>query len=298
MKPAFFLYMIYLLLSILSSLGIMVVFKLSGRSKVPVLGMVFVNYLVATVVSCFLFNDTGKVTIQVEQIGFWITGIGIGLSFFLMFLFIEKSVSSIGISLVASATKMSVVLPVVVSIYIDPFDLIPFKKLMGLLIMLIALLFLMFAKSFKISKGSFFLLPILFLAMGSIDSLVKIAQQWYVNLGSEQFFSFLVFLSSAFFALSLILIQRKSNQLFRVKSWLFGLALGLFNFGSLYFILKTLNLNSDKAIFFDSSRIFMFNNIGIVLTSVFVGVIAFQEKISVYNYFGILLSVIGFYLLI
>ncbi len=290
--------MVYLILSILSSLGIMVVFKLSGRKKVPVLGMVFVNYLAASFTSYFLFHDTREVVSQIYIPGFWIAGITIGLCFFLMFLFIEKSVRKIGVSLVASSTKMSVVLPVAVSLLIDPFDLIPFNKLVGMLIMLIALLFLMSNKSFIIGKHNFYLLPLLFLAMGSIDSLVKIAQQLYVNTGTEHLFSFLVFVSSAFFALSFILIQREIKQIFQIKSVLFGLALGLFNFGSLYYILKTLNLNSEKSLFFDSSRIFMYNNIGTVLATVLVGVIAFRERITFYNYFGILLSVIGFYLLI
>jgi drug/metabolite transporter (DMT)-like permease len=290
--------MIFLIFSIAASVGILIVFKISGRIKIPALEMVLVNYIVASVFSFSLLRSNFT-ELKSLNTGFFIFGSIIGFSFVLMFLFIEYSITKTGISKVSSATKLSVALPILMSILIDPNDVFSIMKGFGMLIMFVALVLLMINIKTKTSENGKILIPLfLFLGMGSIDSIVKYSQQYFVPQGRESIFSLYVFLLAFFFAFIIALIQKKIINVVKIDVVAYGSLLGVFNFGSLYFLLKALNLNLNKVTFLDSSRILMFNNIGIVLASVIIGVFFYKEKLSVYNYFGILLSVIGFYFLI
>lgn len=290
--------MTFLILSIAASVGILIVFKVSGRNKIPALEMVMVNYTVASIFS-FAILKPNILELKSLNPGFYVFGTIIGFCFVLMFLFIEYAIIKTGISKVSSATKLSVVLPILLSILIDPNDVFSIMKMAGILIMIVALILIMMNKSSSIKENRKILIPLfLFLGMGAIDSIVKYSQQYFVPQGLESIFSLYVFLLAFFFAFILVFVQKKYNNLIKAEVIGYGLILGVFNFGSLYFLLKALNLNLHEAVFLDSSRILMFNNIGIVLISVLVGLFFYKEKLSVYNYFGILLSVIGFYFLI
>lgn len=291
--------MLLLTFSILTSVGILIVFKLSGKNAIPALQMVVVNYLTAVAAALFIEKAEFGFTGRNLQAGYFILGTIIGVCFVLMFLFIEYAIIKIGISVVSSSTKLSVVVPIIISVLIDPNDGFSVLKSTGLLVMVIALVFLMLnSKDDNRLKRRFVVPLFLFLGMGIIDSLVKISQQYFVPQGYESSFSFFVFFISFLFATIFVLAKKQVKELFQINVLVSGFFLGLFNFGSLYFILKTLNLNQHYPVFLDSSRILMFNNIGIVLISVATGVMFFKEKISLYNYFGIMLSIIGFFLLI
>ncbi len=291
--------MLLLVFSILTSVGILIVFKLSGKNAIPALQMVVINYLTAVVAALFIEKPDLGFTGKNLQAGYFILGAIVGVCFVLMFLFIEYAIIKTGISIVSSSTKLSVVVPIIISVLIDPNDGFSVIKTTGLFIMVIALVFLMINSRDKNKlKRKYFIPLFLFLCMGIIDSLVKISQQYFVPQGYESSFSFFVFLVSFLFATIFVLIKKQVKEIFRLNVVVPGVFLGLFNFGSLYFILKALNLNLYSPVFLDSSRILMFNNIGIVLISVTTGVVFFKEKISLFNYFGIMLSIIGFFLLI
>jgi drug/metabolite transporter (DMT)-like permease len=291
--------MLLLIFSILTSAGILVVFKLSGKNAIPALQMVLINYLTAGAAALYIEKPEFGFAGRDLQSGYFIFGAVIGICFVLMFLFIEYAITKIGISIVSSSTKLSVVLPIIISILIDQNDGFSALKGTGLLIMIVALAFLMINSRGENKLKRRYIIPLfLFFGMGIIDSLVKISQQYFVPQGYESLFSFFVFFVSFLFATILVLAKKQVKGLLRVNVFVSGFFLGLFNFGSLFFILKTLNLNLHSQVFLDSSRILMFNNIGIVLISVAIGVVFFKEKISLYNYLGIMLSVIGFLLLI
>lgn len=290
--------MIFLFLSIFASVGILIVFKVSGRNEVPALELVLVNYIIAFTCAILIQKPELQVLNDLKP-GFYIFGSLVGICFMLMFLFINYAINQTGISIVSSATKLSVVFPILLSVLIDPHDIFSLLKGFGMLILLVALFMLMVNNSTDSRKKKKYMIPfLLFMGMGVIDSIIKYAQQYYVPQGAESIFSLYVFLLAFIFALFLVFKQQRIINMLRKDVIIFGILLGVFNFGSLFFLLKTLNLNLQQIVFLDSSRILMFNNIGIVLTSVFVGLLFFKEKLSVYNYFGILLSVIGFYFLI
>lgn len=137
-------------------------------------------------------------------------------------------------------------------------------------------------------------LPILlFFGAGTVDSLVKFAQQEYLNSGGTEQFSTLLF-AIAFIAglITLIIRKEKLQKLFEIKVLIGGSILGLINYASLHFLIASLN-NSD----FDSSVVFSIINIGIVACSVFIGVSIFREKLNKVNLLGIVLAFIAIFIL-
>jgi len=79
-------------------------------------------------------------------------------------------------------------------------------------------------------------------------------------------------------------LQHKAK--FKIKAIPFGLALGVVNYGSMYFLLKALRIDG-----FESSNIFTINNVAIVGVSALVGLILFKEHISKQNWLGILIAI-------
>jgi len=67
-----------------------------------------------------------------------------------------------------------------------------------------------------------------------------------------------------------------------------GIALGIPNFFSIYFLVMALRNNG-----FESSTIFTINNVAIVLVSTFLGIILFKEKLITKNWIGIILAIIS-----
>ena len=77
----------------------------------------------------------------------------------------------------------------------------------------------------------------------------------------------------------------------RGRNILGGIALGLPNFFSLYYLVKMLEAKA-----FESATLFTIHNIAIVIVSTFVGILFFKEKISLRNAFGIGLALFALYL--
>ena len=72
----------------------------------------------------------------------------------------------------------------------------------------------------------------------------------------------------------------------------FGIALGIVNYGSIYFLLKALRVNG-----YESSSIFTIINVAIIALSTLMGLLIFKEKISKKNTIGIGLAIISIILI-
>jgi drug/metabolite transporter (DMT)-like permease len=130
--------------------------------------------------------------------------------------------------------------------------------------------------------------------MGVVDSMVKLAQQQYVEDSETALFSAILFLN-AFLAgvLALAIYRKDSRQFLRAKVWGWGILLGAVNLGSIFFLVKALNYKPDSGTGLDSSVIFGANNISIVALSVLVGLWIFKEKLQLINWIGIGLSALA-----
>lgn len=289
--------MYFLLLCILSSTGIFFTFKLIDRLGIPSYPVIVINYLTASLLAGFLVADHGLI-LNVLKADWLILSVFIGVFFILMFFVIALSTSRAGISVTTVASKMSVVLPITFSILIDPLDRLTPVKGAGILLAL-AGVFLTVWKPREVrgSVNSILIPLLLFLGMGAVDSLVKYSQQNFVPDENSALFTSVLFGISFLTGVILYLPVRKSfRELRNPRVWLWGIILGLVNFGSIFFILRALNFRFESGKGIDSSVVFGINNIGIVSLSVILGSLIFREKLYRINMAGIFLSGAAFVL--
>jgi drug/metabolite transporter (DMT)-like permease len=91
--------------------------------------------------------------------------------------------------------------------------------------------------------------------------------------------------------LTLLFLSLNGKIKFAGRNILGGIALGLPNFFSLYYLVKMLEAKA-----FESATLFTIHNIAIVLVSTFVGILFFKEKISMRNAIGIGLALFALFL--
>lgn len=284
--------MLNLLLAILTSTGIFITFKYLEKFKIDILLAITINYLTASLCGYLLSGSTFNFQHILQQDWFMIS-ILIGVLFIIVFFIIGRSTQKAGISVTTLASKMSFVLPLLFSIMYYQ-EAITTKKILGIAIAVSAVLLSIYKKRDDKMNRQYIWLPILlFLAAGTVDSLVKFAQQEYLNSGGTEQFTTLLFAIAATAGLVTLFIRKeKFSNLFQLKVVVGGCILGLVNYSSLYFLIASLN---DSG--YESSVVFSIINIGIVACSVFIGLSIFREKMNKINLFGILLAFIAIFIL-
>ncbi|HOP04259.1 MAG TPA: hypothetical protein PL017_06310 [Tenuifilaceae bacterium] len=284
--------MIFLALSILSSALILVVFKLLSRYKVHTFSAIIVNYLTACLAGFFL-SSSNPFTASVFTQKWFPIALLIGVMFIVMFYVIGKSTQKAGVAVTTVAVKMSVVAPIAFSIYYDANDSLTLLKTIGILLAVLSVLLTVYQKNNKQIDIKKILLPaFLFIGMGIVDSFVKFAQATYITNELTPTFSSLTFTVSLVIGILILPFNHNAaKNLSKIKSWILGVLLGLFNFGSMYFLILALNhvdvSTGEQAM---GSVVFGINNIGIVTLSVLIGFTFFKERPKALNWVGIALS--------
>ncbi len=297
--------MIFLIFSILSSAAIYVIFKFLDRLKIKTFNVIIINYITATVLGILLTKSQADIY-PIYKNAWFPYSILIGIMFIIMFVVIAKSSQVVGIAITTISNKMSVIIPIAVSIVIDPLDVLTNLKATGIILAILAVFLSIYQKPAGRKKGKkvefdprYIYLPIiLFLGMGLVDSFVKYAQQYYVANDVLPIFTVILFAMSAIAGLIIKALRRTPfKELILKKNLLWGIGLGISNYGSLYFLIKALNYKSQTGETIDGSIVFGINNLGIITLSVMIGLIVFKERFLKINWVGIILSLIAIYIL-
>ncbi len=282
--------MLFLLLSILSSTSIFLIFRLIERLEIKNFPVIVINYFTAAILGFAIYSGTPAEP-EPFPAGFYALAILIGVLFISMFFVVAISSQKAGMAVTTIAGKMSVVIPIVFSILYDPQDTLGLLKTLGVLIAISGVLLTIYKKKTQLPGLAYIYLPvILFFGMGIVDSLVKLAQYEYISDNNLSLFTAILFSISALSGGIASFFHRDwFRSLFTFKALLWGTLLGGVNFGSIYFLVKTLNYIHPEHGTIDSSVVFGINNIGIVALSVILGMLIFQEKLSRINKAGILI---------
>ena len=276
--------MIYLLLSILSSTGIFVLFKLFSKYNINTLQAIVVNYLTACICGLLLYDGKIKVS-EVVQTDWFIAAFGLGFLFIAIFNVMALTAQKNGLSVASVASKMSVIIPIVFGIYVYN-ESIGTQKIAGIVLALVAVyLTSIKVKDDTVLTQSIYLPILLFFGSGIIDTSVN----HYAPDDDIPLFSATIFAIAGiigFMILGYRSIKLKSR--FKMKSVPFGIALGIVNYCSIYFLLKALRVDG-----FESSSIFTINNVVIVAFSTLIGLLLFKERISKKNWIGILFAMVA-----
>ena len=284
--------MFYLVISILSSTLIVLIFKYTERLNVPIFSMVVLNYFAAAALG-FASNATKFSWSSVLYAEWLFLAVLIGLLFVIMFYTIGYATRKVGVAVTSVATKMSVVLPVLFSIFFYS-EAAGFIKIIGIALAVPAVIFTVYKKQGKAHGQQvgmrLLLLPLfLFIGTGTIDVILKYTQASFITDEVSSLFSAILFSTAAIAGVIGALVGKQPlKSYFSAKVLISGLLLGTVNFGSLYFLILALNSNS-----LDSSVVFGINNTGIILVSVLLAPVLFAEKLSTINWLGVMLCAIA-----
>ncbi|MEE9363329.1 MAG: DMT family transporter [Cellulophaga sp.] len=278
--------MIDLALSVLFTSLIYVVFKLFSVYKIETFYAITANYVVACITG-LLFYGKPIILNEIPEKPWFLGSLFLGFFFIVIFNLIAQTSQKIGISAASIATKMSLVIPVLVGVFLYK-EHLGGIQIIGILLALVAV----YLASSKEKGASFnkkaLLLPLMvFIGSGIIDASIKYLQNTYVSESEFPIFSALLFCAAAVAGIIIILIKAIKKPLkINLKNVLAGVFLGIPNYFSIYFLLRALK-NPDL----NSASIFTINNVAIVLLSTLLGILLFKEKLTTKNWGGITLAV-------
>ncbi len=280
--------MIDLALSILCSSLIFVIFKLYTRFRVQTLYAIIFNYMTACIVGLFL-SDVSVSLIEIPTKKWFYGTLLLGLLFIIIFNLMAKTSQILGVSVASVATKMSLAIPVLLGVILYSEDLGPIK-VAGILLALSAVYFTSIKHdSMAFNRRSFYLPLLVFLGSGIIDASIQYAEQYLVPEEEFSLFSSTVFASAALFGFGFILLRsRKTPVKILPRSILGGIALGVPNFFSIYFLLRALQ---NEAL--NSASVFTINNVAIVMFSTLLGILLFKEVLGTKNWIGITMAILS-----
>jgi drug/metabolite transporter (DMT)-like permease len=279
--------MINLLLAIVFSSLLYIIFKFFSVFKVNTFQAIVFNYIIAFFVGISISNE--NIAFQTLLKKPWLIGsVLLGALFILVFNVLGKTSQENGVSVASVSSKMSMIIPILFGIFFFK-ESISFGKTIGIIIALIAVYFTT-KKEVGAIKVSNFIYPILlFFGAGIVDTSVNYLQHEYIKDSDIALFSATTFISAFCFGILILLFKvSKGNFKFDFKSIIGGIALGIPNYFSMYFLIKALQSKN-----IESATIFTLINIGVILLSTLFGILLFKEKIQKQNYIGILFAIIA-----
>ncbi len=287
--------MIFLLASIVLNVGIFVVFRFFSILKINTFQAIVINYITCVVTGLIFVGDYNAVAkISFEKI--WVPiGLGLGMVFIGTFYTMARTTQIFSITVSSVASKMSLAIPVLFSLFVfqvesKDFD---FFNYAGVFVALLAILLSSIRKSDhveEIRNKKLILLPVLvFVFGGVIDTTLNFTNLNYLTPAEEPLFPIITFAGAALVG---VIISIYRWQRFSIKSIKAGILLGIINYFSVYFILKALSdFDNDGAILWPSL------NIGIILLSALISVMAFGEKLSRMNKLGLILALLAIFMI-
>ncbi len=290
--------MIFVVFSILSSAAIYIIFKFLERFKINTFNVIIINYITAAILG-LLLTKTQVDIFSIYKNAWFPYSIIIGILFIMTFVLIAKSSQIVGIAITSVSNKMSVIIPIAVSIIIDPLDVLTNLKAIGIIMAILAVFLSVYRKrKVEFDPRNIYIPIILFLSMGLVDSIVKYAQHNFVADDILPLFTVILFAMSAISGLITKLLRRTSfKELLNKKILLWGIVLGISNYGSIYFLIKALNYKNSLGNTLDGSIVFGINNLGVIALSVIIGLIVFKEKFLKINWVGIIIALLAIYIL-
>ncbi|HKL35893.1 MAG TPA: EamA family transporter [Salegentibacter sp.] len=282
--------MIYLLLSILSSTVIFVVFRLYKKYGVNTLQAIIVNYFIACIVGFFGYIESIDDLVRIPSESWFLGTVFLGALFITVFNLAAITTQRSGLSVVSVATKMSVAIPVFFGIFIYN-ESLGFLKVTGIILALAAVYLssIKTRKGISIKKENLIFPLLVFIGSGIIDTTINYLENFYVSETDVGLFSSSIFGIAGIIGTAILIGQAFLGKL-RItgKNILGGIALGIPNYFSIYFLVMALRSPG-----FENSVIFTLNHVGIVLASTILGIVLFKEVLLRKNWIGIVLAIIS-----
>ena len=287
--------MIYLVLCILFNVAIFICFKFYSKYNVPLLPAIVINYGVC-VITGSIYSGRSLISEIEGGLGSWIYfAAGLGFVFLATFYLMAYITHKFSISVSSISAKISLVIPVLFSLFILKTRLIDYNVLnyIGMAGALGAIV-LSSLKSRNmqvadLSKGDLWLPFALFFLNGLIDTTLNFVSNRYLPDSAEPVFPIFIFFTAAIGG-AVILIVRKTTLSRRI--WVGGVALGIINYFSVFTLIKSLSAHDD-----DGAFVYPVLNLGIIIIASLVSLTFFKERFSKLNWGGFLLAILSLVLI-
>ena len=290
--------MLYLIGSIILTSYLTLAFKVCEKYRVSIFQAIVFNYITCVITGSFV-NGSFPVNAAVVNTPWFTWACVMGVLFVSIFNIVGITTQKIGVAVASVANKLSLIIPVILSVYLYE-ETVAGWKLAGVVLALVAVVLTCYqSKKENATTGSTirkweYILPfILFVGSGLLDALINHVQKQYVTEENKNAYLISGFLSAAVIGSLLLLIQyARGGQKFSFKNLFAGILIGIPNYFSIWCLVRFL-----KSSPWQSSASIPVNNMGIVLFSSVVAWLFFKEKLSKINWLGIVLSLIAIYLI-
>lgn len=277
-----------LVLSIILTSSLFVVFNYYKIFKVSLIQAICINYMVCLAVG-FLFTFTTAPSENMMP-SYW-AGFGAGLFFLPIFWLMGHTTQTMGLTVAAIANKTSMVIPALVILLLEPQLMAQFTawKFLAILLSLSAIIL----SNLNPQKGNpsfnrqLLILPfLLFLGGAAVDLAVNLAA-YYTDPVYAAWIPVGAFSAAALSGTSVLVFRAiKSNETLPLRSLLGGIALGIPNFFSLYYVVKTLDEYQN-----DGATVYPLINTGTILLNALLAILLFREKLNKYMIAGMICAI-------
>lgn len=281
--------MIPLLLSVASSSLIFVIFKLFKRFQIDTFQAIVFNYATAFSIGMLLYGDQWNYDYLGESD--WIfAAIGSGILFISLFFLMGKSSQLNGVASTSVAVKMSMAASLMAMIFVfgKPLGLLNGS---GILMAMLGVFLVSYSKTDKVNSS--WMLLVLFLGSGMLDFLLFVVQENLLHGLPDSIFTAFGLGTAGVFGLLLLSPQWISGKRkFQWRNVLAGIILGIPNYFSIYLLLV-----SYKSTGWNDITVLSITNVSVVVTSAFLGFLAFKEKASARKIVGLISAIFAILLL-
>jgi drug/metabolite transporter (DMT)-like permease len=296
----YFIFMLYLILSVLSGVSLVFIFKLYQRFNVHTFQAIVVNYITCIAVGLAFPGGADVLQPQVLQKPWALYALLLGAIFIGAFYLIALTTHKVGVTATSVATKISLVIPVLFSLLVLQNSLKDYTLVnyIGMALALVAIVLSSIRPGADGDKHSTspltLLLPfVIFLSSGFADSLINYVNEYHLQAYEASQFTMLTFTASALIGLVvLVYLLLSGKTIFRAKSIWAGIALGIPNYFSIFFLIMALSAFAN-----DGAFLYPVNNMGIIMAGALGAVLFFGERLSKLNLLGLGLAVLALVLL-
>ena len=280
-----------ILYTIITFSSMLILFKYFGRYQVNNLQAIIVNYFTAGSLALFIANANG-IRIVFQHIilsPYILPSLIIGLLFIITFNLLAYGTQKIGIAISTVANKMSMIIPVIIGIYLFK-ETLGIVKLIGI-ILAISAIYMTSTKGGKLSFDKKYvpIILLIFFGQGMADGTLSWAQKFTITPENTPLFFACTFLFAGILGSLFLLYELIVKKIrFQAKSILWGIALGIPNYLTLHFFVRSL-----QSPVLESSQVFPVVNMAVIILSAVGGILLFKEKLTPFNWSGIALAVIA-----
>lgn len=294
--------MINLFLAICSSASIALIFKYTEDKGLNRYQVTCFNYLVATLIStivvlrsgmnfvihasnpilCMTENFDGQLTASGSFILALVLGIITGVLYLTSFFVYQASIKDCGAGLAAMFNKMGVLIPTFMSIIIWS-EYPTFIRWIGIILSIISIFMVNANRDDMDVKHIKLQLIALFIIVGIGDFNSKVFQK-YALIEFKGHFLFFLFLTS--FIISIIILIAKKQTKLDNKSCLCGIAVGIPNMLTSYFIINALNG-------LQATIVYPAYSAGTIILVILLSNLIYKEKLTAVDKKAVALTVLG-----